>query len=244
MKLLLLFPCAFLLLTLLIVSAPPAPAQTTTPKQEATIITLPMATSSDRKLDAGTMAAGKTFHITATGSGDLGAGCYLVNPDGTLHAPAAGIYTYANFGAAYSAAHGGTGINHFAGGGANYDSNGTGFGFAGLETTDTTSQAAIRFGSLVGTFSATPRRKDWFLIGRGGTFTAPATGELYLAVNDSLSSSDQGSYTVILTHAAVPKTSTPVSLGLLLTFCLLLGIGGMAVAAKLEKYGVKRPLIK
>ena len=153
-----------------------------------------------------------------------------VNPDGSLFAPASSPYTYANAGSTeYPTAFGGDGINHFVGGGLNYDSVGSGFGFAGKMTTDTTDPAIIRDGAVVGTFSATPTRADWFFIGYGGSFTAPASGNLYLAVNDSYSPNDQGNYSISLTTPApVPEASTVASFGLMLA----LGLGGVLVARK------------
>ena len=207
-------------------AAHPASAQTTN-------FTLPLTTSSGNKLDLGLFAAGATLKLTFTGSGDLVNSDFQTKPDGSLAALAMGPFTFANQGAAYSTFAGGDGINHFTGGGANYDSSGTGFPFAGKLTTDTTDPADIRFGAVVGTFSATPGRTDWFYIGNGGTFTAPVGGgELFVAVNDTSSSNNHGSYAgTLTTPAPVPEASTTVSLGLLLA----LGLGGMVVAAKRKK---------
>src|SRR5438067_2798 len=78
----------------------------------------------------------------------------------------------------YPIVNGGDGINHFPGGGANYDNAPAPpagpYAFAGAQTTDTTSPLAILFGTVVGTFTNTPTRADWFRIGTGGTFTVPA----------------------------------------------------------------------
>ena len=210
---------------LLPLAALPAFAQTST-------FALPLTTGSGNKLDVGTFVAGQTYQITATGSGDLVDSRFQVNPDGTLAAPAGGVYAFANFGATCSSVYGGDGINHFVGGGSTYDQTGSGFAFAGPQTTDTTNPADIRFGSVVGTFSAAPGRNDWFYIGKSGTFVVPAAGDLYLAVADTVNGDNHGSYAVTLTTpAAVPEASTNVSLGLL----LVLGLGGMAVAAKRRK---------
>ena len=199
-----------------------------------TNFTLPLTTGSVNKLDLGPFAAGATFQFTFTGSGDLVNSNYQTNPNGSLAAPAMGPYTFANQGAAYSTAFGGDGINHFVGGGGNYDSSGSGFPFAGKMTTDTTDPADIRFGAVVGTFSATPGRSDWFYIGSGGTFTAPSGGgDLFVAVNDTNNTDNHGSYAGTLTTPApaVPEASTTVSLGLLLA----LGLGGRAVAGRRRK---------
>ena len=200
----------------------PAAAQTTT-------FSLPLTTGSGSKLNIGTFGAGQTFSITVTGFGDLVDSRFQVNPDGTLHAPTTGDFSFANFGAAYSTTYGGDGINHFIGGGANFDAAGTGFGFAGPLTTDTTNPADIRLGTVVGTFSAAPTRSDWFVVGSGGTFKATTAGNLYLAVLDTYSPNDHGTYNgTLTTPAAVPEASTTVSLGLL----LVLGMGGAVVARK------------
>jgi hypothetical protein len=190
-----------------------------------TNFTLPLTTTSSNKLDLGPLAAGSTFKLTFTGTGDLVNSNFQTSPDGSLAAPAAGPYAFANSGAAYSTAYGGDGINHFVGGGANYDSTGSGFPFAGKLTTDTTDLAAIRAGAVVGTFSATPSRTDWFYIGSGDTFSAPTGGgELFVAVADSFSSDNHGSYAGALTApAAVPEAATAVSLG----FLLVLGGAGL-----------------
>ena len=198
-----------------------------------TNFTLPLTTGSTNKLDLGPFAAGSALKLTFTGTGDLVNSNFQTNPDGSLAAPAAGPYAFANSGASYSNAYGGDGFNHFVGGGANYDSTGSGFPFAGKLTTDTTDPAAIRAGAVVGTFSATPSRTDWFYIGSGSTFSAPSGGgELFVAVVDTVSSDNHGFYSGTLTAGnPVPETSSVVSLGLLLA----LGLGGLTVNARRRK---------
>jgi hypothetical protein len=151
-------------------------------------------------MDEGFFAGGTLLQITASGHGDLVDARYQVKPDGTLFAPATGVFSFANKGATYTTVAGGDGINHFAGGGANYDISGSGFPFAGKMTTDTTDTADIRDGAVVGTFSANPARGNWFRVGASGKITVPAGGaHLYLAVNDSVSGDNHGAYLVTIT---------------------------------------------
>lgn len=162
----------------------------------AASVNLPLTTAPDNKLDLGAFLAGATLTATFTGNGDLVDSRYQTKPDGSLYAPATGGYDFANAGAAYPTQDGGDGVNHFAGGGANYDATGSGYGFATKLTTDTADPAAIRLGAVVGTFSDSPARADWFLIGNGATLTVPAGGaHLYVAVNDTFSGDNHGAYT-------------------------------------------------
>jgi hypothetical protein len=177
---------------------------------------LPLTTGSGNKLDLGSFAGGTTLEVLTSGHGDLVDSRLQVNSDGSLFAPASGAYSFANPGAQYPTANGGDGINHFAGGGANFDATGSGYAFAGKMTTDTTDPAAIRAGAVVGTFSATPTRADWFLIGLDTTFLVPllptgAPSHLFVAVNDSVSGDNHGTYSGLVRINAVPE---PSSLGL------------------------------
>jgi hypothetical protein len=188
-----------LLAAALIFLAGPASAQ---------VISLPLTTSASNKLNAGSFAGGTQLLITATGTGDLVDARYQVNGDGSMAAAATGVYSFANQGATYSTEFGGDGINHFAGGGANTDLSGSyglaGFGFAGATTTDTTDPTAIRGGAVVGTFVANPARADWFLLGSSATVTVPNGGaDLFLAVNDSYSPDNHGTFSVTL--QAIPE---------------------------------------
>jgi hypothetical protein len=172
----------------------------------ATSFALPLTTGSTGKRAIATLSGGTLVQLTVTGSGDLANASLQVNPDGSLAAPAGAPWTAANVGAAYPNVAGfpfGDGINHFVGGGLNYDhGGGSGWMFAGKQTTDTTDSAAIRSGAVVGTFAVNPAREDWFFIGYGRTVTVPAGGAtLYLAVNESNSTDNHGSYTVVATTA-------------------------------------------
>lgn len=171
--------------------------------------------------EAGTYAGGTTLYITVTGTVNLDGtgGEIATNPDGslvTLFAPASPMdYTYLLPLHPYPQDAGGDGINHFPGGGANFDR----FGFPsmwapeGTRTTDTTDPAALRFGALVGTFNASPAPADWFLVGRaqsgggyGGIFvTPPGGGTLLLVVADTNYTNDAGVFTVSLSEVPEPQ---------------------------------------
>jgi hypothetical protein len=176
-----------------------------------TVVGLPLTTGEAGKISLGFFATG-AVQITASGTGDLVNSTFQTNPDGSLAAVAGGSYTFANNGAAYGSVStfpAGDGFNHFTGGGANYDFTGSGWMFAGLQTTDTTNPSAIRAGAVVGTFAAIPSRTDWFFIGYSKLVTIPDGGAtLYVAVNESVSHDNHGSYS--LTYTAVPEPSVTV----------------------------------
>jgi hypothetical protein len=163
----------------------------------AASFTLDAKTSDINKLDLGIFASGTTLDVKLFGTISLGESSSFY-ADGSLAAPfSEGFYPYAIAGTSgYSTQFGGDGINHFAGGGLNYDAlNINPFGIAGKETTDTTDADAIRFGSVVGTFSNNPSRNDWFFIGLGRILTVPEGGSnLYVAVNDTYYPNDTGAY--------------------------------------------------
>jgi hypothetical protein len=174
-----------------------------------TVVNVPLTTGEPNKLDLGFFAGGTLLQFSATGQGDLTGSNFQVFADGSLAATATAPYGFANSGAVYPAVGGfpaGDGFNDFTGGGANYDFAGSGWMFAGTQTTDTTDPSAIRAGALVGTFSLSPVRADWFFIGLGRSFVVPGGGaNLYLAVNDSFNSDNHGNYAV--TYAAIPELS-------------------------------------
>jgi hypothetical protein len=174
-------------------------------------------------VNLGFFAAGLQLDFTVTGFGDLVDARYQVLPDGSLLSAASGGYTYANPGQPYPDVSGfpaGDGVNHFVGGGGNYDFTGSGWMFAGLQTTDTTDPGAIRAGAVVGTFAASPTRADWFLIGFGGTVTIPTGGaNLYLAVNDSVNWDNHGTYTV--SFQSIPEPGTWLLFGTGLAILML-----------------------
>lgn len=175
---------------------------------------LPLNTSAAGKIDLGFFEAGTSLTLQIGGHGDLAGSRYQVNADGTLYAPASGPYSFANQGAVYTTVNGGDGVNHFVGGGANYDMSGSGYPFAGALTTDTTNPNIIRFGAVVGTFSATPGRADWFLIGTRATIVVPTGGaHLYLAVNDTSHGDNHGAYSGRVAINAVPEPGSVVMLG-------------------------------
>jgi len=185
----------------------------------AASFTLDAQTSDINKLDLGIFAGGTSLDVKLFGTISLGESSSYY-PDGSLAAPfSKGVYPYANTGAfGYPTQFGGDGINHFVGGGLNYDVFAIGininpFGIAGKETTDTKDADAIRFGSVIGTFSNNPSRNDWFFIGLGRILTVPEGGSnLYVAVNDTYYPNDTGAYSgtinIIPPSEPVPEPTT------------------------------------
>jgi hypothetical protein len=162
---------------------------------------LPASTAGANKQDLGLFSAGAVLTLQMSGQVDLG-NTWATLADGSLAAPVTDTnYLYVNTGARnYPVVNGGDGTNHFAGGGANYDTVSGSYGIAGATNTDTTSPADIRFGAVVATFSATPVRGDWFYVGLSNSVTVPAGGaHLYLAVNDAFHPNNVGSYAGVLT---------------------------------------------
>ncbi|MEG4088546.1 hypothetical protein [Microcoleus sp. Pol12B4] len=163
--------------------------------------TLDAQTSDINKLDLGIFASGTRLDVKLSGTISLTT-LSSFNPDGSMEIPdPAAIFSFAIAGASgYPTKFGGDGINHFAGGGLNYDVlafifNINPFGIAGKETTDTKDPDAIRLGSVVGTFSKNPSRNDWFFIGLGRILTVPKDGShLYVAVNDTYYFNSTGAY--------------------------------------------------
>jgi hypothetical protein len=157
---------------------------------------LPAQTAAGNKLDLGLLTGGAVVTLQMSGSVDLG-DSWSTWADGSLvsNVTASG-YSYVNPGARnYPTVSGGDGTNHFTGGGANYDASSGSYGIAGSQTTDTASAAAIRFGSVVGTFASIPARSDWFYVGLSNSLTVPAGGaHLYLAVSDAFYGNNAGSY--------------------------------------------------
>ncbi len=181
-------------------------------------ISLPLSTGSGNKLDLGSFAGGQVLQLSFVGHGDLVNSYLQTLPDGSLFAAAGSSYGFANPGSNYPTVAGGDGVNHYPGGGLNYDATGSGFSFTGKPTTDTTDPAGIRDGAVVGTFNPSPSNTNWFNIGYGGTFTVPAGGaHLYVAVNDSANFDNHGTYFGMLVTVAVtaplPVLSISISSG-------------------------------
>ena len=145
------------------------------------------------------------LQITASGTVDVYApNQYLTRPDGSLAAPFTGpTITWATEGGPYPTIAGGDGINHYSGGGTNWQ--GTVWNSLGAQSTNTTNTATIRFGTLVGTFKDTPAAADWFVVGLGTTVTTPVNGgRLYLAVTDcpNCEADNTGAYQVTFSGPA------------------------------------------
>ena len=187
-------------------------------------IVLTLDPTSATPTSAGVYAGGTVLIIGASGTVNLNgpggnpAGQIVTNPDGSLVNPApescascwAPGYQYFLAGSTlYPTTFGGDGINHFSGGGGNFDAfNGVQFASEGKPTTDTTDPGAIRFGAIAGTFNSNPTATDWFVVGNGGTFVVPnGGGTLRLVVVDTYYPNNSGSFAVTVDVAAVPEPS-------------------------------------
>lgn len=202
-------------------------ASTQTPQASADFI-VPGTAGPGAFVTVGHFDGGTLLELTSSGSIELVGGTgftWQTFADGSLAAPVTfPAYLYANVGATgYPTVGGGDGVNHFPGGGANYDTalvppNGP-YGIAGTQTTDTLTAGVIRFGSVIGTFADSPTRDDWFLVGLGTTVVAPdGGGVLRLAVNDGNNANNLGHYTVDVQVVPVPASVT------------LLIVGGLSMA--------------
>lgn len=180
----------------------------------ASVSTFPLPGADAVKFDAGFFPEGTELSISATGTVVV---CweYMTRPDGSLSAPMSprdGARIHGTPGSTnYPTEHGGDGLNHFDGGGMNYV---VGHGdiswpVAGKQTTDTRDDNTIRFGAVIGTFSDTPARADWFNIGTGTKVTVPRGGaRLYLLVNDSSYADNSGGYWITITTGHVASVAT------------------------------------
>jgi hypothetical protein len=193
------------------------------PLNAGIVLTLDPTLSTPTNVNISSLGPGTTLYISATGAVNLNgpSGLILTNPDGSLNSfPSAGCtscwfpgYEYflpaALGGTPYPTAFGGDSVNHFPGGGANYDAfpgMHPAFAAQGRQTTDTTDPLALRFGALAGTFVANPTALDWFLVGSGGQFTIPnGVTNLQLIVVDTFYSNNSGGYTVSLDIAPEPS---------------------------------------
>jgi hypothetical protein len=172
-----------------LVVAPPAGAQP---------VSVPATATLANKVDLGLFTAGP-LEVTASGWVELySPNHYLTFGDGALAVPFSevGGITWTVEGGPYPTFAGGDGLNHYPGGGTNW--NGSQWAVLSAESTDTRNPATIRFGTLVGTFNANPDTGDWFVIGRHGSLVVPAGGRhLFAAVVDCPKCPDNsGAYSV------------------------------------------------
>jgi hypothetical protein len=177
---------------------------------------LPASTAGTTALDLGFFNGGAQVSLQISNTVDLG-NTWATRADGSLATLVTDSrYLYVNAAATnYPTASGGDGRNHFPGGGANYDIESHSYGLAGASTTDTTNPSAIRFGAVVGTFSASPQRSDWFLIGVSNTVTVPTGGaHLYLAVSDAFYSNNIGNYLGSFSIQSSTQTQAAVTLAI------------------------------
>jgi hypothetical protein len=196
-------------------------------------------------ITAGTYNAGQTLIISVTGTVNLNApnGQIITNPDGSLAPPVAdagcnpcwapGYQFFLEGSNTYPTIAGGDGINHFPGGGGNYDlfpDIHSAWAPQGVQTTDTTNPGALRFGSLAYTFADNPTATDWKLLGvgqgsGGGAGTGPygipnllvgTGGTLKLVVVDTFYSNNSGGFAVTIDVAPEPSVIWLLGSGLAL----------------------------
>jgi hypothetical protein len=183
----------------------------------------------------GAVGGGFTLNVTITGTMvnllGLSGDSYITNPDGSLAVPLSAtctscfgsLYSFANPGAAYPQFNSqGDGINHFVGGGANYDPlNPVSFAAEGKPTTDTTDPGAIRFGAVAYTFASNPMPTDWHvMVGNNGTGFIPTGngGVLEIVVVDTYYPNNTGSYSFLI------STPEPSAAWLAFSSVALLGL--------------------
>lgn len=180
--------------------------------------------SSDAPISLGLFSAGDILHLDVRGvvSLDDAPGVNLrFNPDGSLHSPSPlgctscwDGYEYMLPGEAYPTVAGGDGVNHFVGGGANYDVHNDGhspWAAQGPQTTDTTDPTVIRFGALAVSWNLT----NWIV--DPSILVAPADATLWGIVVDAQGArwNDDGHYKVeiCVIPGEVPEPATMLMLG-------------------------------
>jgi hypothetical protein len=175
----------------------------------------------------GSFAGGLTLNVLATGTALLNgpSGTIVTNPDGSLNNPQPASCTvcwapgYQYFlpaslgGTPYPQVAGGDGVNHFPGGGGNFDAfpgNLSPWAPEGKHTTDTTDPGAIRFGALAYTFTsnpagvmADPTTATWLAL--GNQISTGTGGILLLVVADTFYPNNVGVYDVTISVAPVPE---------------------------------------
>jgi hypothetical protein len=178
---------------------------------------------------AGAYAGGTILTIGVTGSVNLNgpASLIITNPDGSMVAVplasctscwAPGYQFFIPGSSLYPTFAGGDGMNHFVGGGGNFDLfPGTHSAWApqGKQTTDTADPLALRFGTLAGTFETNPTATDWFSIGYGGQLVVPQGGAtLLMVVVDTFYPNNTGGYTVTIDTPSAPAVPEPSAMWL------------------------------
>jgi len=186
---------------------------------QATSFSLGSQTTIPGKKYIGFFSGGSTISVTVTGQITMISG-WISRPDGSLGAPMTTPGAeYASIGALnYPTSFGGDGVNHYPGGGANYDvfMGGTaGFGSVGAQTTDTFDPGTVRFGTVMGTLKSSPTAADWFVVGFSKNITFPTNGApLYLAVHDTTYGNNSGSYSGKVTFVDPPLLSIQAYAGI------------------------------
>lgn len=191
-------------------------------------------------INGGAYAGSLTLHITTTGKINLNGPTGLIetNPDGSMaSSPLAscavcwspGYQYFISGSSTYPTFAGGDGINHFAGGGGNYDlfpADHSAWAAIGKQTTNTNDPGALRFGALAYTFNVNPTATDWSLLGYGGTFVTPAGGgTLLMQVADTFYPNNTGSYTVTIdTQLGPQEIPEPAAIWLAFSGFAVLGV--------------------
>jgi hypothetical protein len=195
------------------------------PVKAGVLLTLDSTVSTPTIVSLASFPAGATLYISAGGTVNLNgpvgnpSGLIVTNPDGSLSsfppascsacwAPGYEYFLPASLGGTpYPTTFGGDSINHFVGGGANFDKfpgMHPAFAAQGKPTTDTLDPLALRFGAIAGTFVTNPAPTDWFLaVGTGHVIPNGATN-LQLVVVDTFYSNNSGSYTVFIDTTPEP----------------------------------------
>lgn len=198
----------------------------------------PLVATNANATDFGFFTPGTVLNIGVTGQVNLNGpdGSIVTNPDGSLINPSAescavcwfGLPGYTYF---MEGSHNypildveSDGINHFVGGGGNYDmypGDHAAFAPEGKPTTNTADPDAIRFGAVAFTFQANPGATDWHPLGYGGTFVVPTgASDLLLVIVDTYYPNNTGGYAVTIDQVTVPE---PAAMGLAFSGLLLLG---------------------
>jgi hypothetical protein len=224
------------------------------PSAAGTLFTGSIDSSLASPTNAGTYGAGLTLTISATGTANLNSPSSLIitNPDGSLVTPIAPSactscwapgYQFFIPGSAYPVIGGtGDGVNHFVGGGGNYDlfpGSHSPWATEGKQTTDTTDPGALRFGTLAYTFvpslSTTTLATDWHSLVQplggglyGNTISSGNGGTLLVVVVDTFYPNNVGSYGLTISTADLTTPEPSV------TWFVLSGLGlfGLARVAK------------
>ena len=170
----------------------------------SSVYATPISSTTSAGQAIGTVIAGNSYTVSATGTIDLCSSCnaggpLVFNPDGTVATTAQAPYGAFN---------------------------------SGPQDTDPTNNshgvygAGVNFAELYGSYSASPTSSDLFAIGDGATFTASETGTLYGVINDDNYGDNPSSpvFNATLASDAVSAAPEPGTWALMLG-----GVGAMGL---------------